>query len=527
MSGKIKIKRALVSVYDKTGLVDFARALEKFDIEILSTGGTLAALKKESVHAVSVSTFTGAPEILGGRVKTLHPKIHAGILFRRDNDGDTAEMTHQEYRPIDMVVVNLYPFEETVAKAGVTEAEIIENIDIGGPTMLRAAAKNFTGVVVVTNPGDYAKIIEALEKNEGAVDLDLRRELAGRAFGLTNKYDRAISNYFVSGAEEPKEETVVEFPAQLDFSLKLKSTLRYGENPHQKGAFYVDDGFTGPSLSRAEVLAGKALSYNNLADLDAALDMLLDFDEPFACVLKHANPCGAAIGANITDAYRDALASDPLSAFGSIIGLNKPVDMACAELLHKTHFVECIVAPGFDDDALAMMKKKKSRRLLVLPEIANGRPKGETVFKYVRGGMLHQGADDLETAAGALTVATKRRPTDEEIKSLLFAWKMVKHTKSNAIVIVNGTATVGIGMGQTSRVDASALAVKRAGDRAKGAVLASDAFFPMPDGIEVATDAGVTAIIQPGGLKGDPQAIEAADKADVAMVFTGVRHFKH
>jgi len=527
MSGKIKIKRALVSVYDKSGLVEFARALEKFDIEILSTGGTLAALKKEEIQAVSVSTFTGAPEILGGRVKTLHPKIHAGILYRRDNEDDTAEMTHQEYKPIDMVVVNLYPFEETVARAGVTEAEIIENIDIGGPSMLRAAAKNFTGVVVVADPKDYPRIIEALENNDGAVDLDLRRELAGRAFSRTNQYDRAIADYFVSGKTKPAGEAADEFPPQLDYSFKLKSALRYGENPHQKGAFYADESFTGPSLSRAEVLSGKPLSYNNIADLDATLDMLLDFDEPFAAVIKHANPCGAAVGATIADAYRDALASDPLSAFGSIIGLNKQVDMACAELLHKTHFVECIVAPGFDDDALAMLKKKKSRRLLVLPEIAKGRPKDEMVFKYVRGGILYQDADDIETEAASLTTPTKRRATDEEIKSLLFAWKMVKHTKSNAIVIVKGTATVGIGMGQTSRVDSSALAVKRAGYRAKGAVLASDAFFPMPDGIEVATDAGVTAIIQPGGSKGDPQAIEAADKADVAMVFTGVRHFKH
>jgi len=527
MSGKIKIKRALISVFDKTGLIELGHALEKFDIEILSTGGTLAALKKEEIHAVSVSTFTGAPEILGGRVKTLHPKIHAGILFRRDNEDDTAEMTHQEYKPIDMVVVNLYPFEETVAKAGVTEAEIIENIDIGGPSMLRAAAKNFTGVVVVANPSDYPRIIEELENNDGTISLEFRRELAGRAFSMTNKYDRAISGYFGSSPAEPKEAADEEFAPRLDFSFKLKSSLRYGENPHQKGAFYVDEDFTGPSLSRAEVLAGKPLSYNNIADLDAALDMLLDFDEPFACVLKHANPCGAATGATIADAYRDALASDPLSAFGSIIGLNKPVDMACAELLHKTHFVECIVAPGFDEEALVMMKKKKSRRLLLLPEIAKGRPAGEMVFKYVRGGMLYQTADDIKTPESSLTVPTKRRPTDEEIKSLLFGWKMVKHTKSNAIVIVKGTATVGIGMGQTSRVDASALAVKRAGKRAKGAVLASDAFFPMPDAIEVATDAGVTAIIQPGGSKGDPQAIEAADKANVAMVFTGIRHFKH
>jgi phosphoribosylaminoimidazolecarboxamide formyltransferase/IMP cyclohydrolase len=307
----------------------------------------------------------------------------------------------------------------------------------------------------------------------------------------------------------------------------LKYPLRYGENPHQAGAFYFDEQFEGPTLARAEVLSGKELSYNNIADLDAALDMLLDFSEPFACVLKHANPCGAAVGDTITDAYREALASDPLSAYGSIIGLNRKVDMATAELLHETFFVECIIAPGYDDEALALMRKKKNRRLLALPDIEKGRPLNEKVLKYVRGGFLYQSADDLETTASDLKIVSKRRPDDEEINSMLFAWKVVKHAKSNAIVLVRGMATVGIGMGQTSRVDAVQLAVKRAGERSREAVLASDAFFPMPDGVEVATSAGVTAIIQPGGSKGDDKAIEAADEAEAAMVFTGVRHFKH
>jgi phosphoribosylaminoimidazolecarboxamide formyltransferase/IMP cyclohydrolase len=317
------------------------------------------------------------------------------------------------------------------------------------------------------------------------------------------------------------------FPASLSFDLTLKSTLRYGENPHQSGAFYSDRTFSGPTLTGAEVLAGKALSYNNIADLDACLDMLLDFDQPFAVVLKHANPCGAAIGGTIADAYREALACDPLSAFGSVIGLNKHVDLAAAELLHKTNFVECILAPGYDDDALALMKKKKNRRILALPMIADGRPDNEMVFKYTRGGILYQTADNYKVDPGELKTATKRPPTPEELESMLFAWKVVKHTKSNAIVIAKNGATVGIGMGQTSRVDASFLAVKRAGDRAKGAVLASDAFFPMPDGLEVASDAGVTAFIQPGGSKGDEKVIEAADKAGAAMVFTAHRHFKH
>jgi phosphoribosylaminoimidazolecarboxamide formyltransferase/IMP cyclohydrolase len=523
MIDMMKIKRALISVSDKTGLVELARALTKHEVEILSTGGTLAALKKEGIHAVSVSTFTGAPEILSGRVKTLHPKIHAGILARRDNEDDCAELTHHEYKPIDMVVVNLYPFEKTAANPHATEDEIIENIDIGGPTMVRAAAKNFAGVAVVTDSRDYQLIIEELDKNQGALGLELRKKLGAQAFALTERYDRAISGYFAGIGGKAGDD----FPERLKFSFSLKSELRYGENPHQKGAFYRDAAFVGPTLAQARILSGKPLSYNNISDLDACLDMLLDFDEPFAVVLKHANPCGAATGATPADAYRDALASDPLSAFGSVIGLNKKVDMDAARLIHETHFVECLLAPGYDDDALELMKKKKNRRILELLEITGGRPPRETVFKYVRGGILCQTADESDVDKAALRVVTKREPSEEELKSLLFAWKVVKHTKSNAIVIARGTATVGIGMGQTSRVDSSALAVKRAGNRARGAVLASDAFFPMPDGLEVAAEAGVTAFIQPGGSKGDPQVIEAADRAGAAMVFTGIRHFKH
>jgi phosphoribosylaminoimidazolecarboxamide formyltransferase/IMP cyclohydrolase len=524
MSDIIKIRRAIISVYDKSGLTDLASALSKYDVEILSTGGTLAAMKKADIQAVSVSTFTGAPEILGGRVKTLHPKIHAGILYRRDIEEDSDELGRHEYKPIDMVVVNLYPFEQTVANKQSTEKDIIENIDIGGPTMIRAAAKNFSGVTVVTDPVMYSRIIEELNKNDGGISLELRWELAGRAFTLTNKYDRAIAGYFEGNPQEDEDDSM---PTELNLSFTRKASMRYGENPHQKAAFYVSEDFSGPTLANAEVLAGKALSYNNISDLDAVLDMLLDFDEPFACVFKHANPCGAATGKTLAEAYQAAHDSDPLSAFGSIIGLNKHVDMETAERLHKTHFVECIVAPSFDSEALAMMKKKKARRLLALPEIAKGRPKGEMTTKFVRGGLLYQTADDAPTLKSSLVTATQRKPTDKEIDSLLFAWKVVKHTKSNAIVIVKDNATVGIGMGQTSRVDASALAVKRAGKRAKGAVLASDAFFPMPDGAEVALEAGVTAIIQPGGSKGDPDVIEAVDKAEAAMVFTGMRHFKH
>ncbi len=521
---KIKIKRALISVSDKTGLSEFASALSEFGVEIISTGGTLAALKKEGIQAISVSTFTGAPEILGGRVKSLHPKVHAGILYRRDNPEDEDELSQQEYKRIDLVVVNLYPFEKTVANPDSSNTEIIENIDIGGPTMLRAAAKNYSGVAVVTDPGDYGSVIKAMKENDGALNIDFRRQLATKAFNMTHRYDRAISAYFNTGKAVDNK---AEMPDKIDYTYTLKSSMRYGENPHQQASFYIDGNFKNTTLGRAEQLSGKELSYNNISDLDACLDMLLDFKEPFACVLKHANPCGAAVGATVADAYRDALATDPLSAFGSIIGLNKQVDIAAAELLHKTFFVECILAPGFDDDALAMLKKKKNRRLLVLPEITKGRPKGEMVSKYVRGGVLLQTADDLVTDESDLKVITDKKPTPEEIKSLLFAWKIVKHTKSNAIVIVKDMATVGIGMGQTSRVDASELAVKRAGERAKGAVLASDAFFPMPDGAEVALNAGVTAIIQPGGSKGDEKVIDAVNKKKAAMVFTGARHFKH
>ena len=521
MSDKIKVKRALVSVSDKDGLIDFAKQLSELGIEIISTGGTLAKLKEAGIQAISVSTFTGSPEILGGRVKTLHPKVHAGILFRRGLEEDETEIATHEYKAVDMVVVNLYPFEKTIARKDVTEKEAVEKIDIGGPTMVRAAAKNFDGVLVVTNPADYGKVIAELKNNDGASDRDFRRKMAARAFAVTASYEKAISGYFNNGDDSEG------MAPGLHFNFKLKQNLRYGENPHQNAAFYVNESFDGPSLSRAEQLAGKELSYNNLSDLDACLDMLIDFKEPFACVLKHANPCGAAIGDNITDAYVQAYESDPLSAFGSIIGLNRKVDMKVAEELHKTHFVECIIAPDFDEDALARLKKKKNRRLLRLPEIERGRPSGEMYAKFVRGGLLYQSADDHEMDPNELQVVTIRKPTEAELKSLLFAWKVVKHTKSNAIVLVKGNATVGIGMGQTSRVDAGFLAVKRAGDRAAGAVMASDAFYPMPDGVEVGTDAGVTAIIQPGGSKGDPDAIAAADKAGATMVFTGIRHFKH
>ena len=520
---EVKIKRALISVSDKTGIIEFARELESMGVELISTGGTLKTIKDAGVHIVSVSSFTGAPEILGGRVKTLHPKIHAGILFRRGITGDIEQMSKSDYRGIDLVVVNLYPFQQTVAKPDSDDALIIENIDIGGPSMIRSAAKNHASVTVVVDPSDYEPMLKQLRDNDCTTDLDFRRECAKKAFSLTAEYDSAIADYFVLGKDEESNEC----PDGFSLSLEKKSSLRYGENPHQEASLYKLKGFSGCSLLDAEQLAGKELSYNNYNDLDTCLDMLLDFSEPFACVLKHANPCGAAVGSNLAEAYKKAYESDPLSAFGSIIGLNKEVDMAAAELLHETPFVECILAPSFSDEAIKLLKKKSTRRLLTLGSILNGRNNGELIYKYIRGGFLVQTADDKVTLPSDLKVVTKRQPTEAEIKEMLFGWKIVKHTQSNAIVLSKDGATVGIGMGQTSRVDAGFLAVKRAGDRAKGAVMSSDAFYPMPDGVEIGTDAGVTAIIQPGGSKGDEQAIEAADKANVAMVFTGIRHFKH
>ena len=523
MEDSIKIKRALISVSDKTGLEELVRELDKQGIEIISTGGTLKKIKETGVQAISVSAFTGSPEVMDGRVKTLHPKIHGAILFRRDNPKDIEQLAQLESKSIDLLVVNLYPFKETLANPEATDDDIIENIDIGGPSLIRAASKNFSAVTVVVDPSDYGELLKQLNENDGATDLAFRKQGAAKAFALTCSYDKAIAGYFSEGRE--KKET--RFPEIFTPRYDFKTELRYGENPHQKAALYGAENYPGASLLNAQVLSGKELSYNNYGDLDACLEMLLDFSEPFACVLKHANPCGAAVGKTLAEAYKLAYESDPLSAYGSIIGLNKVVDMETAKLLHETFFVECFLAPGFTDEALKLLKKKKARRILVLPDIEKGRLPDDLTYKHILGGLLVQDSDAVETKASELKVVTKRTPTDKELKDLLFAWKIVKHTKSNAIVLAKDGATVGVGMGQTSRVDAGALAVKRAKERARGAVMASDAFFPMPDGVEVATDVGVTAIIQPGGSKGDEQAIEAADKAGAAMVFTGIRHFKH
>jgi phosphoribosylaminoimidazolecarboxamide formyltransferase / IMP cyclohydrolase len=531
VDGLRPIRRAIISVSDKTGLVAFARGLNERGVEIISTGGTMAALKKAGVQVVPVSSFTGSPEILDGRVKTLHPRIHAGILFRRNSQEHCDEIASHEFKPIDMVVVNLYPFEKTAANPDSTEEDIVEDIDIGGPSLIRAGSKNFEGVAVVTSASQYEDTLEELKQRDGSLALATRKRLAAAAFALTGAYDNAINDFFANqlrdGAGNDSSGDSQEQNSDIVLRYRMKSTLRYGENPHQSASVYSAETSVGPSLLNAEILGGKELSFNNYADLDACLEMLLDFSDPFACVLKHANPCGAAEGATLAGAYEQALACDPLSAFGSIIGLNRRVDLATAELLGDTQFVECILAPGYDDDALALLRRKKNRRILELASIEQGRPSGERYGKFLRGGLLWQSADDKIITADDLKVVTKIAPTDEQVRALLFTWKVVKRTKSNAIVISQDTATVGIGMGQTSRVDSSFLAIKRAGDRTQGAVLASDAFFPMADGLEMPAAAGVKAFIQPGGSKKDSEVIAAADKAKVAMVFTGTRCFWH
>ena len=514
----MRIKRALLAVYDKSGLVELARKLREYEIELISTGGTMKALRAEGIDVKSVSDITGFPEILDGRVKTLHPKVHGGILARRDKGDHLSQLGLHNITPIDLVIVNLYPFETVTAKDDVTEEEALENIDIGGPAMIRSAAKNHPSVCVITSPADYDLLLEELDSNSGMTTPEFRHKMARTAFSRTAAYDSAITAWFGGTSDD--------FPAALNQSYQLKSSLRYGENPHQLAALYVIPGYRYSSAATGELLSGKELSFNNIWDLEAALQMALDFDEPFAAVIKHTNPCGAAIGESLAKAYEKALASDPVSAFGSVIALNKRVDMETAKLLHETPFVECILAPGFDNDSLELLRSKKNRRLLNIGTIK--RPgSNEFETRSIAGGILCQTPDRRELSKDDLRVVTRTSPTDEQISELLFANKIVKHVKSNAIVICKDHATVGVGPGQTSRVESSIIAIRKAGDRVKGAVAASDAFFPMPDGLEVLAEAGVTAVIQPGGSKKDPDVIAAADRFDIAMVLTDVRHFKH
>jgi phosphoribosylaminoimidazolecarboxamide formyltransferase / IMP cyclohydrolase len=511
------IKTALLSVSDKTGLVAFARRLTARGVTILSSGGTAKALESEGITVRTVESYTGSPEVMDGRVKTLHPRVHGGILSR--GDVDKGDLDRIGGMPIDLVVVNLYPFERTVAE-GASRERVIENIDIGGPSMVRSAAKNHARVTVVCDPADYAAVIRSIE-GEGAVPASLRAELAAKAFAHTAAYDAAISAYLSRDDETP-------FSRYLTLPFERAYALRYGENPHQSGAFYVERGAAPGSLARAESLGagGKELSFNNLVDVEAALDCVREFERPAAVVVKHTNPCGVAVSDALDAAYRSAREADPVSAFGGIVALNRDVDENTAKILAET-FLECIVAPRFDDAALAILRAKKNLRLL-----ATGAWLGPThaalQFKRVGGGIVAQTRD--ASAAGEVPngrVATKRAPTPAELAALDFAWKVGKHVKSNAIVLVQGERTVGVGAGQMSRVVSVEIACKKAGDLAKGSVLASDAFFPFPDGVEAALQAGVTAIAQPGGSVKDADVVAAADAKGAAMIMTGVRHFRH
>ena len=514
------IKRALISVSDKRGLAEFAKQLAAAGVELLSTGGTAKALREAGLAVIDVSEYTGSPEVMDGRVKTLHPRVHGGLLMR-DTAEDKAQLAALGGKPIDLVVVNLYPFESTVQR-GAPHDEVIENIDIGGPSMLRSAAKNHARVTVVVDPDDYATVLAALPEAPLA---EQRAQLAAKAFTHTAAYDGAIAGYLTGRAPDGSKSA---FPGTLSLQFQRAYGLRYGENPHQSGAFYVERNAPEGSLARADSLGagGKELSFNNLVDCEAALDAVREFDAPAAVVVKHTNPCGVAEGASLSEAYRVAREADATSAYGGIVALNRPVDGATASVLAET-FLECIVAPSFSDEALATLQKRKNLRLLATRTWL-GPTHQELTFKRVGGGLVAQDRDATASADLAQAkVVTKRAPTAEERSALEFAWRVGKHVKSNAIVLAKGKHTVGVGAGQMSRVVSVEIAVKKAGDEARGSVLASDAFFPFPDGLEAAAAAGVTAVVQPGGSVKDPEVIAAADKAGIAMLFTGVRHFRH
>lgn len=517
-----KVQRALISVSDKTGIVDLAQGLAAAGVEILSTGGTAKAMRDAGVKVIDVSEYTESPEVMDGRVKTLHPRVHGGLLMR-ELDSDRAELAMLGGKPIDLVVVNLYPFEQTVAR-GAAHDEVVENIDIGGPSMVRSAAKNHTRVTVVTDPADYAEVLAAATSEQGT-SLSLRARLAAKAFGHTAAYDGAIAGYLTSLREDGTREV---FPRTLTVQLEKAYDVRYGENPHQKGAFYVDRDAGPGSLARAEAVGagGKELSFNNLVDVDTALECVRELERPGAVVVKHTNPCGVAVGETLAQAYLAAREADALSAFGGIVALNRQVDLATAELLAET-FLEAVIAPSFAPDALEKLKKKSALRLLSLGTLeAPDAPM--LTYKRVSGGLVVQDRDASakgEVAQGR--VVTQRRPTEEEMRGLELAWRVCKHVKSNAIVFAKGDVTVGVGAGQMSRVVAVELAAQKAGAAAKGAVMASDAFFPFPDGVEAAAKAGITAVAQPGGSKKDDDVIAACDRAGLAMIFTGVRHFRH
>jgi phosphoribosylaminoimidazolecarboxamide formyltransferase/IMP cyclohydrolase len=521
------VQRALISVFDKTGILEFAKRLVALRIEILSTGGTAKLLRDAGVTVKDVSEFTGWPEMLGGRVKTLHPKVHGGLLFRRGHAGDQKQAAEHGIAPIDLVVVNLYPFAETAAKAGLTAAELIENIDIGGPTMLRSAAKNFESVTVVTDPADYQRVAAELEA-ERETSLATRLDLARKVFAATSSYDGMITTELERlSAKPPSIELSGKqpLPERLHIALRLQQPLRYGENPHQAAGLFVPASGPPSGLASAKQLQGKELSYNNFVDLEAARSLAGEFSRPAAVIIKHNNPSGAAEQETLLNAYLKALASDPVSAFGGVLAFNRVVDAATAEEVAKL-FVECIAAPGFHEKAKTIFAAKKNLRLLELP--GNGlEPDRELQLKRILGGVLVQQPDLGEIKESELRTVTKRAPSPEEMGTLRFAWKVSKHVKSNAIVFAKDGATLGVGAGQMSRVDSVKLAVMKAQSSLQGSVVASDAFFPFPDGVEEAAKAGATAVIQPGGSVRDADVIATADRLGMAMVFTGMRHFLH
>jgi len=518
-----KISRAIISVTDKTGVVEFARGLAELGVEIISTGGTGKTLKEAGLKVIPISSYTNSPEMLDGRLKTLHPKIHGGILSIRDNPAHAKEMREFDIPPIDMVVVNLYAFEKTIAKDASLD-EAIENIDIGGPTMIRSAAKNHNDVAVVVNPSDYDGILQEMGKNNGSLSKATRFGLAKKVFQLTARYDGAISNYL--GSIEATENDGHDFPETFTLQYERISGLRYGENPHQRAAFYRNPG--GGPLADARQLHGKALSYNNIADLDAAVSIASEFSEPAAIIIKHGNPCGAAVSdEGIFCAYEKAYSTDSKSAFGGIICLNRGVTVHIAEKISKI-FVEAVIAPSFPAESLEILSKKKNIRLLELGKAAAGPCSQDMEIKLVSGGVLIQTPDRGQ--AKEIKTASRREPTKEELADLLFAWKICRHVKSNAIVLAGGSMTIGVGAGQMSRIDSTRVALMKAADaglEVKGSVLASDAFFPFRDNVDMAAENGITAIVQPGGSIRDDEVIEAANEHGIAMVFTGMRHFRH
>ena len=521
------VQRALISVFDKTGVVEFAKRLAAQKIEILSTGGTAKLLREAGIAVRDVSDFTGWPEMLGGRVKTLHPKVHGGLLFRRGHTEDEKQAAEYGIAPIDLVAVNLYPFEATAAKASLTAAELIENIDIGGPTMLRSAAKNFESVTVVTDAADFERVASQIE-SAGETTLATRLELARKVFARTSRYDGMIATELErlsAGSGRVALEAKPVLPEFVHIVLRRQQELRYGENPHQAAALYVPAERAPEGWAAAKQLQGKELSYNNLVDLEAARSLAAKFKNPAAVIIKHNNPCGAAERETLIDAYLKALACDPVSAFGGVLAFNRAVDTAAAEEVAKL-FVECIAAPGFADRAKEIFAARKNLRLLELP--AGGlEPERELQLKRILGGMLVQQPDLGEIKDDDLRMVTKRAPTAEEIHTMRFAWKVAKHVKSNAIVFAKDGATLGVGAGQMSRVDSVRIAVMKAQSSLAGTVVASDAFFPFADGVEEAAKAGATAVIQPGGSVRDAEVIAAADRLSLAMVFTGMRHFLH